>query len=477
MSDFLLFISEILWGSAMLYLLAGAGLWFCWRTRFIPFRYLRFFPRALSRSLRPSGSGLTAFEALCTSVAARVGSGNIAGVAFAIISGGPGAVFWMWVAGLIGMATSFAENALGQLYKGRDREGNFRGGPAWYMERGLGMRWMGVLFSLFLIFTFGLLFNAAQAGALSKALGRALTLPLYISSALLALCLLPMLLLGFKGVARLMSRVVPLIAGIWVLTALVMMALHLSALPGILLMIVRSAFGWHEVASGAVAWSISQALTSGFQRGMFSNEAGMGATPNAAAAATSWPPHPAAQGIVQMIGVFIDTLVICSSTAFIVLLAGVPESRHVAIDGLTLARESLGQLAGPWAKDLVAGVIVLFAFISIVANYAYAENNLVFLRRYTPPYRWLLRLAVIAMVFAGPFFNLPLLRQVAEVAMALMAVMNLTAILLLSPVVKCIADDYLRQRRLGLKPVFNSDRYPDIARQVEPDIWRSAPLE
>ncbi|ELY3761073.1 sodium:alanine symporter family protein [Cronobacter universalis] len=474
MSDFLLFISEILWESAMLYLLAGAGLWFSWRTRFIQFRYLRYFPRALSRSLRPSGSGLTAFEALCTSIAARVGSGNIAGVAFAIISGGPGAVFWMWVAGLIGMATSFAENALGQLYKGRDRDGYFRGGPAWYMERGLGMRWMGVLFSLFLIFTFGLLFNAAQAGALSKALSNALTLPVFASSGLLALCLLPMLMLGFTRVARLMRFAVPPIAGIWIITALAVMAMHLSALPEILWLIVRSAFGWHEAASGAVAWTISQALTSGFQRGMFSNEAGMGASPNAAAAATSWPPHPAAQGIVQMIGVFVDTLVICSSTAFIVLLAN-PSPK--ATDGLMLARESLGLLAGPWAKDLVAAVIVLFAFVSIVANYAYAENNLVFLRRYTPPYRWLLRTSVIAMVFAGPFLNLPLLRQVAEVAMALMAVMNLTAILLLSPVVKCIADDYLRQRKLGLKPVFNSDRYPEIARQVEPEVWRSAPLE
>ncbi|EOI3456100.1 alanine/glycine:cation symporter family protein [Cronobacter turicensis] len=474
MSDFLLFISEILWESAMLYLLAGAGLWFSWRTRFIQFRYLRYFPRALSRSLRPSGSGLTAFEALCTSIAARVGSGNIAGVAFAIISGGPGAVFWMWVAGLIGMATSFAENALGQLYKGRDRDGYFRGGPAWYMERGLGMRWMGVLFSLFLIFTFGLLFNAAQAGALSKALSNALSLPAFGSSSLLALCLLPMLMLGFNRVARLMRFAVPPIAGIWVITALVVMVMHISALPEILWLIVRSAFGWHEAASGAVAWTISQALTSGFQRGMFSNEAGMGASPNAAAAATSWPPHPAAQGIVQMIGVFVDTLVICSSTAFIVLLAN---PSPAATDGLTLARESLGLLAGHWAKDLVAGVIVLFAFISIVANYAYAENNLVFLRRYTPPYRWLLRIAVMGMVFAGPFLNLSLLRQVAEVAMALMAVMNLTAILLLSPVVKCIADDYLRQRRLGLKPVFNSDRYPEIARQVEPEVWRSAPLE
>ncbi|EOU1337099.1 alanine/glycine:cation symporter family protein [Cronobacter malonaticus] len=474
MSDFLLFISEILWESAMLYLLAGAGLWFSWRTRYIQFRYLRYFPRALSRSLRPSGSGLTAFEALCTSIAARVGSGNIAGVAFAIISGGPGAVFWMWVAGLIGMATSFAESSLGQLYKGRDRDGYFRGGPAWYMERGLGMRWMGVLFSLFLIFTFGLLFNAAQAGALSKALSNALTLPVIASSGVLAVCLLPMLMLGFHRVARLMRFAVPPIAGIWIITALVVMVMHITALPEILWMIVRSAFGWHEAAAGATGWTISQALTSGFQRGMFSNEAGMGASPNAAAAANSWPPHPAAQGIVQMIGVFIDTLVICSSTAFIVLLAN---PSPAATDGLKLARESLGLLAGPWAKDLVAGVIVLFAFISIVANYAYAENNLVFLRRYTPPYRWLLRAAVIAMVFAGPFLNLPLLRQVAEVAMALMAVMNLTAILLLSPVVKCIADDYLRQRKLGLKPVFNSDRYPEIARQVEPEVWRSAPLE
>ncbi len=461
----------------MLYLLAGAGFWFSWRTGFIQFRYLRYFPRALSRSLRPSGNGLTAFEALCTSIAARVGSGNIAGVAFAIISGGPGAVFWMWVAGLIGMATSFAENALGQLYKGRDREGYFRGGPAWYMERGLGMRWLGVLFSLFLIFTFGLLFNAAQAGALSQALSKTLAIPPLLSSGLLALCLLPMLLLGFNRVARLMCRVVPPIAGIWIVTALIVMLLHLSALPGILQLIARSAFGWHEAAAGAVGWTISQALTSGFQRGMFSNEAGMGASPNAAAAATSWPPHPAAQGIVQMIGVFIDTLVICSSTAFIVLLAGATSPGSLATDGLALARESLGVLIGPWAKELVAGVIVLFAFISIVANYAYAENNLVFLRRYTPAYRWLLRVAVIIMVLTGPFLNLPLLRQVAEVAMALMAVMNLSAILLLSPVVKCIADDYLRQRRLGLKPVFNADRYPDIARQVAPEIWRGAPLE
>lgn len=212
MPEFFSFINEILWGSVMIYLLLGAGCWFTWRTGFIQFRYIRQFSRSLKGSLSPQPGGLTSFQALCTSLAARIGSGNLAGVALAIAAGGPGAVFWMWVSAIIGMATSFAECSLAQLYKERDPTGQFRGGPAWYMARGLGMRWMGVVFALFLLVAYGLIFNSVQANAVSRALHFAFNIPPLISGIALAFCALLIIIRGIKGVARLMQWLIPLIA-------------------------------------------------------------------------------------------------------------------------------------------------------------------------------------------------------------------------------------------------------------------------
>ncbi|HCB0392949.1 TPA: sodium:alanine symporter family protein [Klebsiella pneumoniae] len=438
MPDFLSFINEILWGSVMIYLLLGAGIWFSWQTRGIQFRYVRKFGRSLKKSLHPQPGGLTSFQALCTSLAARVGSGNLAGVTLAIAAGGPGAVFWMWVSALLGMASSFAECSLAQLYKERDSRGQFRGGPAWYMARGLGMRWMGVLFSILLLLAYGFIFNTVQANSVAHALRYAFDLPAAVSGGVLAVVVLLAILRGLRGVARLMQWIVPFMALLWIAT--------------------------------------SQALTSGFQRGMFSNEAGMGSSPNAAAAAASWPPHPAAQGIVQMIGVFIDTIVICTASAIIVMLAPRPDNEYT-LNGIQDLQHAMSVLVGGWGAGFIALIVLLFAFSSIVANYVYAENNLVFLRLDKPRYIWGLRILTVLMVLLGTMVSLPVVWQSADIIMALMAMTNLTAILLLSPTVRIIASDYLRQRRLGIQPTFDATRYPDIDQQLAPGAWNELPRE
>ncbi|CAH3420752.1 Amino-acid carrier protein AlsT [Enterobacter cloacae] len=476
MPDFFFFINEVLWGSIMIYLLLGAGIWFTLRSGFIQFRYIRKFGRSLKNSVTPQPGGLTSFQALCTSLAARLGSGNLAGVALAISAGGPGAVFWMWMTALLGMATSFAESSLAQLYKEKDKRGQFRGGPAWYMARGLGMRWMGVLFSLFLLLAYGLIFNTVQANSVAHAMRYAFSCPEWLAGLALASIVLLTISFGLKGIARLMQWLVPIMALLWVAASLFVAALHLDQVPGVLATIVKSTFGWREVASGALGYTFSQALMAGFQRGMFSNEAGMGSTPNAAAAASSWPPHPAAQGIVQMIGVFTDTIIICSASAMILLLAG-PVPHASGTVGIQLLQQALVTLTGGWGAGFVSLILILFAFSSIVVNYLYAENNLIFLKLDSRAAIGTLRLGVILMVVAGSLLSMPLVWQLADIIMALMAITNLTAILLLSPVVTLIARDYLRQRKLGVPPVFDPARYPDIKAQLAPGTWDDLPRQ
>lgn len=476
MPDFFFFINEVLWGSIMIYLLLAAGIWFTLRSGFIQFRYIRKFGRSLKNSVTPQPGGLTSFQALCTSLAARLGSGNLAGVALAISAGGPGAVFWMWVTAIIGMATSFAECSLAQLYKEKDHHGQFRGGPAWYMARGLGMRWMGVLFSLFLLVAYGLIFNTVQANSVAHALRYAFACPEWLTGAGFALCILLTISTGLKGTARLMQWLVPIMALLWVAASLLVAALHIDQVPDVIATIFSSAFGWREAASGALGYTFSQALMAGFQRGMFSNEAGMGSTPNAAAAAASWPPHPAAQGIVQMIGVFTDTIIICSSSAMILLLAG-PISHSTEAGGIQLLQQALVNLTGGWGAGFVSLILLLFAFSSMVVNYLYAENNLIFLKLNSRPMLNLLRLGMLLMVIVGSLLSMPVVWQLADVIMALMAITNLTAILLLSPVVTLIARDYLRQRKLGIPPVFDASRYPEIKSQIAPGTWDDLPRQ
>ncbi|BBT18360.1 amino acid permease [Metapseudomonas otitidis] len=455
-------LNGFIWGKVLIWLLVGCGLYFTVRLGLIQFRHFGHTFSVLKGSRQADDSGISSFQALCTSLAARVGTGNVAGVAVAITLGGPGAVFWMWMIAMVGMATGFVEATLAQLFKIRDDKGQFRGGPAYYMEKGLGARWMGVLFSLFLILAFGFVFNSVQANTISGAMQGAFGVPLWISG--LALVAITALIIfgGLRSIARFSELAVPFMAVAYLLVAVVLIITQASELPGILVMIVKSAFGWHEAAAGG----IGAAIMNGFKRGLFSNEAGMGSAPNAAASATPYPPHPASQGYVQMAGVFIDTLLICTASAAIILLAGPQEG-----EGIMLVQNALTSQVGLWGKYFLAVIILFFAFTSIVANYFYAENCLVFLEHNHPGGLLIFRLAVLGMVMFGALASLPFVWNLADVSMGLMAITNLIAILLLSNLAIKLARDYNAQRKAGKLPTFDASQYPEIQDKLEPGIW------
>ncbi|MGQ5831052.1 alanine/glycine:cation symporter family protein [Serratia sp. IR-2025] len=471
MTDLMNFINNILWGSVLIYLLLGTGIYFTLRTRFIQLRHFSHMFSVLKNSNKSDSAGISYFQALCTTLAARVGTGNLTGVAIALTAGGPGAIFWMWVVAFIGMATSFVESSLAQLYKTKDDNGNYRGGPAYYMEKGLGMRWMGVLFSIFLIIAFGLVFNAVQANSIAQASAVAFHLqPLHVGIGLVLLSGV-VIFGGIRSIAKVAELVVPLMAGAYLLLALWVIGHNIEHMPAILTLIFKSAFGLQEAAAGAVGYGISQAMTQGVQRGLFSNEAGMGSAPNAAASASPYPPHPASQGYVQMLGVFIDTIVICSATAAIILSSGILDQPTDSISGIDLTQRALSTAVGSWGAPFVAIAIFFFAFTSIIANYAYAESNLVFLEHNHPGGLLIFRCVALGMVMFGALAELPLVWKMADTSMALMAITNLTAILLLSRVALKLADDYHRQRRLGKLPTFDANRYPELKSQLEPGVW------
>ncbi|WP_445611586.1 alanine/glycine:cation symporter family protein [Hafnia alvei] len=471
MTDLISFINNILWGSVLIYLLIGTGIFFTIRTGFIQFRHFGHMFSVLKNSNKSDSSGISSFQALCTSLAARVGTGNLTGVAIAITAGGPGAVFWMWVVAVIGMATSFIESTLAQLYKTKDDQGNYRGGPAYYMEKGLGMRWMGVLFSIFLIIAFGLVFNAVQSNSIAQATAVAFGVkPLYAGIALVLLSG-AIIFGGLRSIAKTAELIVPFMAIAYLALAFWVVGHNLSRMPEVLLLIFKSAFGLQEAAAGAVGYGIAQAMTQGIQRGLFSNEAGMGSAPNAAASATPYPPHPASQGYVQMFGVFVDTLVICSATAAIILSSGALDHAPGAISGIELTQRALASSVGGWGSIFIATAIFFFGFTSIIANYSYAESNLVFLEHNHPAGLMLFRCCTLGMVMFGTLAELPLVWKMADLSMAMMAITNLIAILLLSGVALKLAKDYNHQRSIGRLPTFDISQYPEIQQQVEPGIW------
>lgn len=470
MTDLINLMNDLLWGSILVYLLVGVGIYFTLRLGFIQFRHFTHTFSVLKNSRKADNAGISSFQALCTSLAARVGTGNMAGVAVALTAGGPGAIFWMWLIAMLGMATSFAESTLAQLYKTRDKDGNYRGGPAYYMEKGLGMRWMGVLFSIFLIIAFGLVFNAVQANSITGAMKTAFGLePIAVG---LALVLLSGFVIfgGIRKIARTAELIVPFMAFAYLAIALFVVVINFDKVPGAISLIFKSAFGLQEVAAGGLGYAIAQAMINGVKRGLFSNEAGMGSAPNAAASATPYPPHPASQGYVQMLGVFIDTVVICTATVAIILVSGeyVP---HGELTGIELTQRALSSQVGEWGSIFIAFAIFFFAFTSIIANYSYAETNLVFLEHNNKKGLVLFRLVFLGMVMFGSLATLPTVWAMADVSMGLMAIVNLVAILLLSSIVIKLAKDYNRQLNAGKVPTFDANDYPELKSQLEDGIW------
>ncbi|CAK1759572.1 putative transporter YaaJ [Vibrio crassostreae] len=469
-TDLINLMNDLLWGSILVYLLVGVGIYFTVRLGFIQFRHFGHMFSVLRNSRKADSAGISSFQALCTSLAARVGTGNMAGVAVALTAGGPGAIFWMWLIAMLGMATSFAESTLAQLYKTRDNDGNYRGGPAYYMEKGLGMRWMGVLFSIFLIIAFGLVFNAVQANAIASAMNTAFDLERSYVGVGIVIISAFVIFGGIRKIARTAEIIVPIMALAYLAIAMYVMFANIEKVPEVLALIFKSAFGLQEAAAGGLGYAIAQAMINGIKRGLFSNEAGMGSAPNAAASATPYPPHPASQGYVQMLGVFMDTIVICSATVAIILMSGeyVP---HGEVTGIELTQRALTAQVGEWGGIFVAVAIFFFAFTSIIANYSYAETNLIFLEHNNKKGLVLFRIVVLGMVMFGSLATLPTVWALADVSMGLMAIVNLVAIILLSGIVIKLAKDYNRQLDAGKVPTFDSNDFPELKSQLEDGIW------
>lgn len=466
MLDIFNMINGILWGHILVYLLIGTGIYFTLRLGFIQIRHFLHTFTVMRNSRKSDKEGISSFQALSTSLAARVGTGNLAGVAIAITVGGPGAIFWMWVIAILGMATSFAESTLAQAYKVHDDDGNFRGGPAYYMERGLNARWMGSLFAIFLIIAFGLVFNAVQANSITAALHESFQLDKMTVGIVLVIVSGLVIFTGIRGIAKVAERIVPSMALIYLLIAAYVVIANISELPAIIKMIIDAAFGWKEAAGGA----FGAMIMTGVQRGLFSNEAGMGSAANAAATATPYPPHPASQGYVQMLGVFIDTIVICTATASIILLSGGLES-FTNMGGVEITQRALDSQVGGWGGEFVAIALLFFAFTSIIANYSYAETNLIFLQHKHTTGIMLLRIAVLAMIMFGSLESNGVIWGLADISMALMAIVNLAAILLLSNEVVKLAKDYNEQLNAGKLPTFDRTKMPELDKKIEPGVW------
>ena len=463
-------INSALWGYVLVYGLLAVGVFFTIRLGGVQFRHFGEMFRVIQKARQTDAAGITPFQALMISLASRVGTGNLAGVAVALSLGGAGAIFWMWVVALLGMATAYAESTLGQLYKTTNEDGEYRGGPAFYIARGLKSRVGAGVFSIALLISFGLVFNAVQANTIADAMDTAFNIPKPATGIVIAILAGVVIFGGIRQVARVAGYLVPIMAIVYVLMAVVVLLFNLPAVPGALWQIISGAFGLNE-AAGGVTGGLMAALLNGVKRGLFSNEAGMGSAPNIAACATPQPHHPSSQGFVQALGVFIDTLVICTATALMILLSGAFEPGTGA-DGIALTQEALAQFIGPAGPIFIAVAILLFAFTSIIGNYTYAENTLTYLGLGGHTGRIGLRVALLAMVLWGSLQTVARVFNTADAAMGIMATVNLIAIVLLSGIVVKLTKDYFTQRRSGREPVFHGNDYPELADQIETDIWR-----
>jgi AGCS family alanine or glycine:cation symporter len=390
------------------------------------------------------------------SVAGRVGAGNIAGVAVAITLGGPGAVFWMWVIGLIGMATSYFECALAQVYKNYEPDGTFRGGPAYYIERGLGQRWLAGLFSILLLVTFGFGFNALQSYTVASSFNDAFGIPTAVTGIGLVVVLGLIIFGGIKRIATAAEIIVPVMAIGYILIALVIVVLNIDQVPAAFALIVKSAFGLEPAFGGG----IGAAIAMGVRRGLFSNEAGLGSAPNVAAVA--YVHHPANQGIVQAFSVFIDTLIICSCTAFLILLSGI-DIQDPNADGVVMTQAALAGHVGEAGRVFVSIALMLFAFSSMIYNYYLGENSLNFFSEENKTLFNGFRVLTLLLVLWGSLQDLSTVFAFADVTMGLLAVVNLAAVVLLFKVGLRVMRDFDEQRRAGIaQPVFDPAKFPDL---------------
>ncbi|MGF7049535.1 putative sodium/glutamine symporter [Paenibacillus sp. DS2015] len=456
-------INNIMWSNLLIVMLVLCGLYFTYRTKFLQFRLLKEMFRVLKESKDGSRDSISPFQAFCISMAARVETGNITGIAIAIALGGPGAVFWMWVIAIIGSASSFIESTLAQVYKIKDKDG-FRGGPAYYMERGLNKRWMGALFAILITLSFGLVFNAVQSNTITIAFENAFGTDRLVVGLVMAAAFAVIIFGGIKRIAKMSEYIVVVLAVLYIGIAFFVVLVNIGQVPAVLTLIVKSAFGVEQVVGG----SLGAALMQGVKRGLFSNEAGMGSAPNAAATATT--SHPVKQGLIQALGVLLDTLVICTSTAMIILLSG--KYTQSGLGGIELTQAALSVHLGSWASGFLALMVFLFAFSTLIGNYYYGETNIAFLRSNKI---WLMiyRVSVLAMIIFGSIAKVQLVWDLADLFMGFMVIVNLIAITMLSKVAFAALKDYMQQKKEGKDPVFTRESLPILDSSHIVECWDS----
>lgn len=463
--DFVSTLNGYLWGSILIYLLTGCGIWFTFRLKAIQFRHFFHMFSLLKSSRQSNNHGISSFQALCTSLAARIGTGNLMGVAVAISLGGAGAVFWMWLIALVGMATAFSESLLGQLYKEKDRNGNFRGGPAYYMSKGLGSKPLAITFSLCLFFGYGFVFSSVQANSITDAFAGSFGIEPLVTGIIITIATAWIIFGGLKNIARFAELAVPFMGITYFCICLIVIFINYDKVPGILINIIESAFGLQEAGGGLVGAAIVQ----GVKRGLYSNEAGMGSSPNVAAAAIPNPPHPASQGYVQMLAVFFDTIVICTCTALLILLF---DDGGQGFEGIQLTQQALAAQVGAWGSDFISIAILFFGFTSIVANFAYADNNLKYLNMDNMLGHWFLRVGFLAMLVFGSVASLPQVIALADMSTGLMTIVNVTALFLLSKVIVNVTRDYHLQMKRNSLPFYQPSEEEHSRLKLTKGIWQ-----
>lgn len=452
MNEILTGINDFMYTYPLLLLLVGTGIYFTVRTRGVQIRLLKdAFRVILEKGEEKEGiKQVSSFQALMISTASRVGTGNIAGIATAIAAGGPGAVFWMWLMAIIGSASAFVESTLAQVYKVKDGK-DFRGGPSYYMEKALRKRWLGVVFAVLLIICFAYGFNGLQSYNMSSALeyyipGYTKTIYPVIVGAVIATATAFVIFGGVHRIGFITSVIVPVMAIGYLMLGLFTILTHITVLPSVFILIFKSAFDLQAILGGMAG----SAVVIGIKRGLFSNEAGMGSAPNAAASASV--SHPAKQGLVQVISVFIDTILICSATAMMLLVSGV-EGIPGKIDGIPFVQAAVSANVGSWGIHFITFSIFAFAFSSLIGNYYYAESNIKFIKNNKILLN-IFRLTCVAAVFFGAQAEFSLIWNIADITMGCMAAVNIVSILLLGKIAVTVLKDYEKQRKMKKDPVF-----------------------
>lgn len=455
-NDILSKINDVMYTYILVVLLVGVGIYFTIRTKGVQFRLLGDGIKSMLEKSDKNENGekkVSSFQALMISTASRVGTGNIAGIATAIAAGGPGAVFWMWIMAIVGGASAFIESTLAQVYKVKEG-GQYRGGPSYYMEKALGKRWLGILFSILLIICFAYGFNGLQSYNMSSALEYYIvdysnTIWPMVVGIVLALATAFVIWGGVHRIGFISSVIVPIMATLYILLGLVTMVLHITELPAMFANIVKAAFDVKAIMGGFAG----SAVVIGIKRGLFSNEAGMGSAPNASASADV--EHPVKQGLVQIISVFIDTLLICSSTAIMLLVSGV-EGKSEVLDGIPYVQAAISSNVGQWGIHFITFSIFAFAFSSLIGNYFYAESNILFIRN-SKVLLNVFRVTCVVAVFLGAQADFDMVWNIADVTMGLMAIVNIIAIVLLSKVAIKVLKNYEQKKKTGENPVFYED--------------------